>query len=79
MRPWAKSISSWKNPVASRFQSGGEQFVGLGGVFLDRHEIVGPVGFDDHARGLAGGVQRVDGPAPRSTFSTERARGDSLH
>ena len=43
---------------------GAEELVGLGGVFLDGHQVVGVVGGDEEAGGLARGVERIDGEQP---------------
>ena len=40
---------------------GGELREGVGAVRLDRQHVVGAVRLDDGARGVAGGVQRVEG------------------
>ena len=50
---------------------GAEELVGFGGVLLDGHQVVGGVGGDDEAGGLARGVQRIDGeqmPRDRHLF-----------
>lgn len=81
MRPWAKvGVLSGESGRVPFPVDGGEELVGLGGVFLDRQEIVGGVGADDDARGLAGGVQGIEGQdAPRDVDLFEQgAHGGDL-